>query len=122
MHGVTKPITFEAEYSGQSLMMGVQRAGLTAKTKINRKDFDLGWGSVVETGQVAVSEIVTALTSSKSHRSLEKKSLPKAEQVTLSGQCIRVAQAQALSAGSTSLNLSRPQTGLIAGGKAICFK
>jgi hypothetical protein len=40
-------------------MMGVQCAGLTAKTKINRKDFDLGWGSVVEAGQVAVSEIVT---------------------------------------------------------------
>ncbi len=59
MHGVTKSITFEAEYSGQSLMMGVQRAGLTAKTKINRKDFDLGWGSMVEAGQVAVSETVT---------------------------------------------------------------
>lgn len=59
MHGVTKPITFEAEYSGQSFMMGVQRAGLTAKTKINRKDFDLGWGAVVEAGQVAVSEMVT---------------------------------------------------------------
>src|SRR6266852_7507552 len=59
MHGVTKPITFEAEYSGQSFMMGVQRAGLTAKTKINRKDFDLGWGAVVEAGQVALSEMVT---------------------------------------------------------------
>jgi polyisoprenoid-binding protein YceI len=59
MHGVTKTVTFAAEYSGQSFMMGVQRAGLTAKTKINRKDFDLGWGSLVEAGQVAVSEMVT---------------------------------------------------------------
>ncbi len=59
MHGVTKAITFTAEYSGQSFMMGVQRAGLTAKTKINRKDFGLGWGSIAEAGQVAVSETVT---------------------------------------------------------------
>ena len=59
MHGITRTVTFEAEYSGQSLMMGVQRAGLTAKTKVNRKDFDLGWGSAVEAGQVAVSEMVT---------------------------------------------------------------
>jgi polyisoprenoid-binding protein YceI len=59
MHGVTKSITFNAEYSGQSFMMGVQRTGLTAKTKINRKDFNLGWGSAIEAGQVAVSETVT---------------------------------------------------------------
>ena len=58
MHGVTKSITFQAEYSGQSNMMGVQRAGLTARTKINRKEFDLGWGSIAEAGQVAVSETV----------------------------------------------------------------
>jgi polyisoprenoid-binding protein YceI len=59
MHGVTKAVTFTGEYNGQSLMHGVQRAGLTAKTKINRKDFDLGWGSIAEAGQVAVSETVT---------------------------------------------------------------
>jgi polyisoprenoid-binding protein YceI len=55
MHGVTKSITFEAEYSGQSSMM----VGLTAKTKINRKDFDFSYGAVVEADQVALSEIVT---------------------------------------------------------------
>lgn len=59
MHGVTKSVTFDAEYHGQSNMMGVQRAGLTAKTKINRKEFGLGWGSAIEAGQVAVSETVT---------------------------------------------------------------
>ena len=59
MHGVTKSVTFEADYQGQSNMMGVQRAGLTAKTKINRKDFNLAWGSAIEAGQVAVSEMVT---------------------------------------------------------------
>ena len=59
IHGVTKQITFDAEYSGQSNMMGVQRAGLNAKTKINRKDFGLGWGAIAEAGSVAVSETVT---------------------------------------------------------------
>lgn len=59
MHGVTKSITFEAEYSGQSVMHGVQRAGLTAKTKINRKEFGMSFGAVAEAGQVAVSEMVT---------------------------------------------------------------
>lgn len=60
MHGVTKSVTFDAEYGGQSNMtrMGL-RAGLTAKTKINRKDFGLGWGAVVEAGQIALGEIVT---------------------------------------------------------------
>jgi polyisoprenoid-binding protein YceI len=58
MHGVTRQVTFDAEYSGQSNMMGVQRAGLSAKTRINRKDFGLGWGAVVEAGAVAVSENV----------------------------------------------------------------
>jgi polyisoprenoid-binding protein YceI len=58
MHGVTRSITFDAEYNGQSNMMGL-RAGLTAKTKLNRKDFDLSYGAVVEAGQVALGEIVT---------------------------------------------------------------
>lgn len=37
----------------------MQRAGLTAKTKINRKEFNLGFGSIAEAGQVALSEMVT---------------------------------------------------------------
>jgi polyisoprenoid-binding protein YceI len=59
IHGVTKQVTFAAEYNGQSLMMGTPRAGLAAKTKINRKDFNLSFGSVVEAGNIALSEAVT---------------------------------------------------------------
>ena len=58
MHGVTKSITFNAEYNGQSNMMGL-RAGLTAKTKINRKEFGMEFGLVAEASQVAVSDTVT---------------------------------------------------------------
>jgi polyisoprenoid-binding protein YceI len=55
MHGVTKPITFDVEYRGQSTLMGA-RAGLTAKATINRNDFGLGRGAAV---QLAASSIAT---------------------------------------------------------------
>jgi polyisoprenoid-binding protein YceI len=58
MHGVTKTITFNAEYNGQSNIAGL-RAGLTAKTKISRKDFGMTFGLVAEATQVAVSDTVT---------------------------------------------------------------
>ena len=55
MHGVTKLITFDVEYRGQSRMMGV-RTALTAKATINRNDFGLGHGAGV---QFAASPMVT---------------------------------------------------------------
>jgi polyisoprenoid-binding protein YceI len=59
IHGVTRPVTFEVEYHGQNAhpMMGV-RTGLSAKAKINRKDFGLTYGTVAEAGQVLLSENV----------------------------------------------------------------
>jgi polyisoprenoid-binding protein YceI len=60
MHGVTKSVIFDVEYGGQSHIAGAgPHAGLTAKTKINRKDFGLSFGAIVEAGQVALGEIVT---------------------------------------------------------------
>jgi polyisoprenoid-binding protein YceI len=61
MHGVTKSVTFDVEYGGQSHIAGAgPRAGLTARTKINRKDFGLNFGALAEAaGQVALGEIVT---------------------------------------------------------------
>jgi len=56
---VTKEVTFDTEYSGQLKdAYGLQRAGLSAKTSINRKDFGLTWNTVLESGGVAVSEKV----------------------------------------------------------------
>jgi polyisoprenoid-binding protein YceI len=60
MHGVTRPVTFHAQYSGQSNIVGVgPRAGLEARTKINRRDFNLSYGTLVEAGNIALGEIVT---------------------------------------------------------------
>lgn len=59
IHGVTKEVLFNAEYAGQQKdAYGKQRAGLTAKATINRKDFGLTWNAALETGGVAVSEKV----------------------------------------------------------------
>src|SRR5436305_2131845 len=55
MHGVTRPITFDVAYRGQSTQMGVS-AGLTAKAQINRNDFGVGRGAAV---QLAASSMVT---------------------------------------------------------------
>ena len=55
MHGVTKPITFDVAYRGQSTQRGVS-AGLTAKAQINRTDFGVGRGAAV---QLAASSMVT---------------------------------------------------------------
>lgn len=59
MHGVQKEVVFDAEYAGQGKdPFGNTRAGLAAKTTINRKDFGLSWNAALETGGVLVSENV----------------------------------------------------------------
>lgn len=60
MHGVTKPVTFRAEYAGLGKdPFGMTRAGISAKTKINRKDWGLNWNQALESGGFLVSEDVT---------------------------------------------------------------
>ena len=52
-------MTFDSEYSGKIKdTYGNQRAGLSAKTTINRKNFGLNWNAALETGGVLVSENV----------------------------------------------------------------
>jgi polyisoprenoid-binding protein YceI len=56
--GRTKPITFDVEYSGQSAGLNA-RASLTARATINRDDFGLGRGMMVQSaaGKTATIEI-----------------------------------------------------------------
>ncbi len=60
MHGLTRPVTFAVE--GPSAPgkdpWGNTRIGLSATTRINRKDFGLTWNSALETGGVLVGEDV----------------------------------------------------------------
>ena len=61
LHGVTKPVTFEVEGPSEPGKdpWGNTRIGLSATTKVNRKDFGLTWNSALETGGVLVGEDVT---------------------------------------------------------------
>jgi polyisoprenoid-binding protein YceI len=61
MHGVTRKTTFSVEGPSAPAKdpWGNTRIGLSATTKINRKDFGLTWNSTLETGGVLVGEEVT---------------------------------------------------------------
>ncbi|HLH60692.1 MAG TPA: YceI family protein [Ktedonobacteraceae bacterium] len=60
MHGITHPVTFKAEYYGTGKNpWGMTVAGLSAKAKINRKDWNLNWNQALETGGWLVSDEVT---------------------------------------------------------------
>jgi polyisoprenoid-binding protein YceI len=60
IHGVTRTVVFAVE--GPSAPgkdpWGNTRIGLSATTKINRKDFDLTWNAALETGGILVGEEV----------------------------------------------------------------
>jgi polyisoprenoid-binding protein YceI len=60
VHGTTKPVTFAVE--GPSAPgkdpWGNTRIGLSATTKINRKDFGLAWNAALETGGFLVGDDV----------------------------------------------------------------
>lgn len=59
IHGVTRPVTLKAEYGGQGKTpFGTLAAGLSAKGKINRKDWGLNWNAPLEAGGWLVGEDV----------------------------------------------------------------
>lgn len=61
IHGITRNVVFNVE--GPSAPgkdpWGNTRIGLSATTKINRKDFGLAWNAPLETGGILVGEEVT---------------------------------------------------------------
>ena len=59
IHGVEKPVTLDLQIHGVGKdPWGNTRAGFTATTKVNRKDFGLTWNKAVESGQLLVGEEV----------------------------------------------------------------
>jgi len=61
IHGVTKSVTLTVEDVSNPTKdpYGNERIGLTASTKIERKDFGLVWNGVMESGGVLVGDEVT---------------------------------------------------------------
>lgn len=57
--GVTREVVLDAENQGlQKDPWGGERAGFSAKTVINRKDYGLGWNVALEAGGILVGEDV----------------------------------------------------------------
>ncbi len=61
IHGVTKRVAFRVDGPTQAEKdpWGNTRIGLSAQTKINRRDFGLTWNATLETGGILVGEEVT---------------------------------------------------------------
>ena len=61
IHGVTRQVVFKVEgptAPGKD-PWGNTRVGLSAVTRINRKDFGLTWNAALETGGILVGDDVT---------------------------------------------------------------
>jgi polyisoprenoid-binding protein YceI len=55
--GIAKPVTFELEFEGVSTdPWGNTKAGFSAKTEINRKDWGMNYNAALETGGVLIGE------------------------------------------------------------------
>lgn len=63
MRGVTKPVTFDAEFLGSApISIGgrsFSKAGFTATTSVNRKDFGINWNKMLDNGGVMLEDKVT---------------------------------------------------------------
>jgi polyisoprenoid-binding protein YceI len=57
MHGVSQPVTLDARAAGDGIdPFGNRRAGVSARTTLNRKDFGLNWNRVLESGGLLVGD------------------------------------------------------------------
>jgi polyisoprenoid-binding protein YceI len=61
IHGVTRKVVFEAEEPSAPMKdpWGGTRMGISATTRINRKDFGLTWNAALEAGGILVGDDVT---------------------------------------------------------------
>lgn len=59
VHGVTREVTLEAEYAGRGKdPWGNERAGFSARSTLDRKDYGLRWNAALETGGFLVGDKV----------------------------------------------------------------
>lgn len=75
MHGVTKPVTLDVEGPSAEIddKHGNLKVGAEAKTVINRKDFGISYGGVMDNGGAAVSDEVKITLNIELSRPAEKK-------------------------------------------------
>lgn len=59
LHGVTREVVLDAEFSGTGKdPWGNERAGFSARTVLDRKEYGLAWNAALETGGLLVGEKV----------------------------------------------------------------
>ena len=59
LHGVTKPVVLDVEFSGASpTPWGTRAIGFAASTEVDREEWGLTWNAALETGGVVVSKKV----------------------------------------------------------------
>jgi polyisoprenoid-binding protein YceI len=59
LHGVTHPVVLDVEYAGRTKHpMGGERAGFSAHTSINRKDYGIVFNMILDNGGLGLSEKV----------------------------------------------------------------
>jgi polyisoprenoid-binding protein YceI len=68
IRGVTKPVVLNVEYTPEIVAGGKPVRGLTATTKINRKDFGLNWNKTIEAGGVMVGDDVAITVEAELHK------------------------------------------------------
>ena len=78
IHGVTRKVRFHVEGPTPPAKdpWGNTRIGLSATTKINRKDFGLTWNAALETGGILVGDEVTITLDVEFVKQLESLSDP----------------------------------------------
>lgn len=60
MNGVTKEVVLDAEFNGRGQSpFGMEVLAYTARTKVNRREFNINWNAALETGGVLVGDDVT---------------------------------------------------------------
>ena len=60
VRGVTKPVTLRGEFGGTATDgYGQTRAGFSATTKVNRKDYGISWNLALEGGGLTLGDDVT---------------------------------------------------------------
>lgn len=61
VHCVTKSVILDAELTGIENDLQGKRAGITATTKLNRKDFGITWNKTLDSGGIVLGEEVEVI-------------------------------------------------------------
>lgn len=72
MRGVTKPVVFDAEFLGAGNTGGGNKAGFSATTVVNRKDFGINWNKTLDNGGVMLGDDVTIALSVEANQVVEE--------------------------------------------------